>query len=424
MNFYKTTLFTVLSTGIKVLASLIVNKYIAVFFGPVITTAFGNFQNISQVLTVLSGGGITQGVTKYVSEFNDNPHRKKEVIRYGANITVLLSLVVSLLTIVFSSEISLFVFDTTSYRWLIVVSGFLAPFGALNLFFLSIINGLYKTKLFIGLNIAQSIVLLFTSLILMYFWEVGGAFLAIFVTQVISFFIIIRFFILRNFSLFFSLQVNETQVNRLSKYKIFIPFVLMTVTSTVLHPLAMMWIRSFISSQLSIEYAGYWSGATYISNMLLTVFSMAIATYYLPKISGENCKVKLRNELIFGLKFAIPISVAVLSFIFFAKEIIITLLYTEEYMHISSILGWQLLGDLVKIMSWFFSYFMIAKKMTRQYIISEVFQYVGLCVFTFFLVSFFSLNGVAIAYFINNLIYLIVVFFIFICWYKKDIPAV
>lgn len=406
------------------LASLAVNKYIAVFFGPAITTSFGNFQNVYQVLTVVSGGGITQGVTKYVSEFNDNPHRKNEVIRYGAHITVFLSLIVSLFAIIFSSKISLFIFETASYRWLIVVSGALAPFSALNLFFLSVINGLYKTRLFIGLNIAQSIVLLFLSLLLMYLWGVSGAFLAIVLTQVVSFFIITRFFILKNYSLFFHQQINENQKSRLSIYKIFIPFILMTITSTVLHPLAMMWIRNFISNEFSIEYAGYWSGATYISSMLLTVFSMAIATYYLPKISGESCKVKLRNELMFGLKFAIPISVMVLSFIFLSKDIIITLLYSDKYTRISSILGWLLLGDLIKIISWFFSYFMIAKKMTRQYIITEVSQYIGLCGFTFLLVSFYSFNGVTMAYFVNNLIYLIAVFFIFIHWYKKGVRTV
>lgn len=416
MNFYKTTFLTVVSTGIKVLATLIVNKYIAVYFGPSVTTLFGNFQNFNQILLVISTAGINQGVTKYVSEFKDNNYNLNLILSTCLKLVVFSSLLVSALGVFFSDVISILIFNRIDFEWIIWCSCLTVIFGSLNLFLLSVINGLSRIHLFIKLNIIQSVILLFFSLLLMFFLSVKGAFLAIIVTQITLFLVIISEVFLR----VRVLVVNDFKSNiNFDTVKMIVPFAFMTITSSIVHPFTMMLIRGFLTNELSIEFAGLWSGATYISSLLLTIFSTAIATYYLPKISGEKCKKKLSIELKNGLKFAIPVCATFLLIIYTMKDLVINILFTEDYMLMSPILGWQLLGDFVKILSWFFSYFMIAKKLTKYYLISELVQYVGLGLLTFLFVNTYSFQGVSIAYFVNSMFYLLIVVCIYINWYRK-----
>ena len=58
--------------------------------------------------------------------------------------------------------------------------------------------------------------------------------------------------------------------------------------------------------------------------------------------------------------------------IYVLRDIAILILFTEEFMPMSDLFFYQLIGDIFKIASWLLGYLMIAKAMTRIFIITEI----------------------------------------------------
>ena len=74
---------------------------------------------------------------------------------------------------------------------------------------------------------------------------------------------------------------------------------------------------------------------------------------------------------------------------------------------------WQLAGDVVKIASWLLSYIMLAKAMTRLFIITELISGVVFAGLAVLCVDEYGLTGVSMAYLLTYIFYgLAMVFYI------------
>lgn len=69
---------------------------------------------------------------------------------------------------------------------------------------------------------------------------------------------------------------------------------------------------------------------------------------------------------------------------------------------------WQLIGDVLKIASWLFAFVMLAKSMTKLYIITEVIFAVSFYGLSVLMIEQNGLQGVTIAHALNYLIYFVV----------------
>jgi PST family polysaccharide transporter len=75
--------------------------------------------------------------------------------------------------------------------------------------------------------------------------------------------------------------------------------------------------------------------------------------------------------------------------------------------------AFQLVGDFLKIAGWVLGYLLIAKAMTKTYIIMELVNFVLLIVLCYFLVNQFGAVGATIGYAIVYLVYLVVLLVVF-----------
>ena len=75
--------------------------------------------------------------------------------------------------------------------------------------------------------------------------------------------------------------------------------------------------------------------------------------------------------------------------------------------------GWQLLGDLVKVLAVVIAYQFIAKKMLVHFIITELFLVVMLYVSSIYFIDLFGVKGANIAHFVSYVFYYIIILMIF-----------
>tara|TARA_R110002050_G_scaffold167701_2_gene298642 strand:- start:13823 stop:15067 length:1245 start_codon:yes stop_codon:yes gene_type:complete len=404
VNLLKTSFLTLISTSIKILSGLVINKAISIFIGPAGLALIGQFQNALQMMMTLSQGGINTGVTKYTAEYGENSDELPKLWSTGAKIVLACSAAIGASSIVLSGYFSEYVFKSDGYRYIFIVLGFTLVFFSLNQLLLSIINGLKEIKFFISINITQSVYSLFFTSTLIALFGLDGALIALVTNQSVVFIIVLwklkrhKHIVLSRFREKFDGEHGK----KLAGYS------LMALTSALTVPLSHLLIRNHIGETLSWDDAGYWQAIWYISSMYLMVITTALSTYYLPRLSEITSKVELRKELKSGYVVIVPIVLTLSFLIFLLKDFIVWSLFSEEFKPMIELFKWQLVGDVIKIAAWLLSYLMVAKVMTRLFIITEVLFSVSFVFISMFMTNSYGLIGITYSYVVNCTIYFLV----------------
>ncbi len=408
LNLLKTSFLTLLSTIAKMISGLVINKAVSVFVGPSGLALIGQFQNTLQMMMVFAQGGINSGVTKYTAEYGSGNDNLSKLWSTSAKITLYCSIVFGAISILFSSYLSENILKSEQYGYIFIILGFTLVFFTLNQLLLSIINGLKQIKLFVFINITQSIYgLVFTTLLIIFF-GLDGALIALVTNQSLIFFVVLwklrrhKDILLNRFFCGW----DGVHAKKLSSYS------LMAVTSVCTAPISLILVRNYIGESISWDAAGYWQAMLYISSIYLMIVTTALSTYYLPRLSEITERLELRSELIYGYKIIIPIVITLSFCIYFLKDLILWLLFSDDFKPMLDLFKWQLVGDCVKIMSWLLGYILIAKAKVKVVMFSEFYfslQMVGLSVL---FVSFYGLVGVTYAYVLNYVTHLFFMFYV------------
>jgi PST family polysaccharide transporter len=274
---------------------------------------------------------------------------------------------------------------------------------------MSVLNGFKEFEKFVKISIITSIIGVFFTLGLVYFWQIKGALISAVSYQSVAFLVTVLmiikspWFAAKNFNARFSKLV-------LLKY---LSYSVMTVVSAATIPVSQLFIRGYVIDHLSVTQAGWWEGMNRISAMYLMVVTSSFGVYYLPRLSEIKEKHELRKEIFVAFKVIVPALILGFLGIYIFRDLIIKILFTPDFYPMRNLFAWQLIGDLFKISSWLLAFLMVAKSMTRLYVITEIFfsiLFVGLSIL---LVQNKQVVGVTFANTIVYIIYFITMLIIF-----------
>lgn len=402
MTLVKTTVLTGLSTFIKILSVFIINKVVAVYAGPSGLALIGQLQNFVALILSISNGSINNGVVKYTAEYKNQQQMSAKLFSTSIKICFGLSIILASVLFIFAEDFSKYFLYDNKYILIFKIFSFTLLFYSLNTILLSILNGLGEIKTFIVINIISSIFsLIFTSLLIVSF-NIIGALIALVSNQAVIFFVTLLI-VHRQKQLFFKDFLGKFDVLIFKKLS---HFSMMAITTAVMTPFVLISIRNKISNDISLEAAGYWQGVWYISDMYLLVITTAIGVYLLPKFSAISDKAELKQEIFSAYKVLIPIVFTLALGIFLFKELIIQIVFSEEFIPMRELFLFQLIGDVLKIASWILSYLMLAKAMTKLFIATEIFFSLSFLVFSFLFLEWYGLVGVTYAFALNYFFYL------------------
>jgi len=409
MNLIKTSFLTGISTVIKIISSFVVNKLVAVYAGPSGIAIIGQFQNFIAIIMTFATGAVNAGTTKYIAEYNDNNHKRTNILSTSFLISLICSLLFAVLLIFFKGKISHYFFKNTQYSSIIFIFGFTLAFFSLNTFLLSVLNGFREIKKLTIINISSSIIGLLLTIFFISAFKLYGALLSLVTSQTVVFFVTV--FFVSNcdwFQLDYFLKGFEREsFIKLGKYS------LMAITSALTVPVSQIIARNYIADHLSLDAAGFWQGIAKISDVYLLIITSSLSVYYLPRLSEIKNNSDLRKELFNGYKIILPIVALMALGIYIFRDFIIKILFTDKFLAMSKLFGYQLIGDFFKIASWLLGYIMVAKAMTKYYIATEIIFSSCYVLLTIVLVNNFGLIGVTQAFMINYIVYLIVMIIIF-----------
>ena len=404
-NLFKITSLNSVSVLIKIGIGLVTSKLLAVFVGPSGMALVGNLRNFSASLESIATLGFQNGIVKYVAESKDNKQQLQKTIS-----TVFISLfLVAILLSGFLYFLAAFwnkqIFGS-HYEYEIVfrASALALPWFTISVFLLSVINGLGKFTAVIWINILGNLIGLLVSISMILQYKTLGALLSIVISPALLFFVT-YYFISKEFQFskiirfsYFDFKV----IRNLSSYS------LMALVSSVMGPLVFLAIRKNVIFVVGIEQAGFWETMTRISTYYMLFISTILTVYFLPRLAVANDNQETKKVFWSFYKNILPIFIIGLTLIYFSRTLLIKLLFTSEFLPVTSLFFWQLFGDVLKVASLILGYQFYAKKMTTAFIISELLSLGVLYFASIYLIKVFGIQGVLLAQALDNGIYLLV----------------
>jgi len=394
--------------------SFFVIKLIALYSGPEGVAKLGQFLNFISLIAIFSGGGVSIGIIKCVSENTDNPVSLNKILSTAFFITILATIITTFITFFFSLSLSQYLFQDTDFKNLILVLAISQIFIALNNFTIAIINGFIDTRSLVKIHLSASLVSFFVVWTLAHFLGLYGALLALIISQLIYFFISSFLFLQ---SPYFKWDFFIPAYNK-KYFLVLLKFSSMTLIAAFISPILQIFVRNYLAAEFGWQEVGYWQSVSKVSEAYLMIVTTLFTTYYLPKISYVKDKKKLFNTVVETFSFVMPIVMFSSLCIYIFRYSIILLLFDESFNDSSILYGPQLLGDVIKISSFFLSFIMLAKSMIRIFILSEVFFTLTYFVLIIFLTKEFGLIGSMYAFTLNYLFYLFFNIFIFKNYFK------
>lgn len=406
----KVTSLTALLTLCRMLAGFIVAKVVAVQTGPTGIAMLGQIQGFVSVVTGIANAPLGNGIVSYTAEKQQDGLEECAVwwrASFGLLIGMLLVFVP--LLIIFSQSISNWLFTKIEYEYLIIIVGLLLPFSAIGTAINSVTNGMQQYKRYVFLGVSSLVVSTSCMLILVTKGKIQGALIAaVMQTALIG----ITMCLLSLRQPWFKVKYWFGKIEK-DAIKAMLGFALMALTTALTVPVSLIFIRNLLVENMGWEVTGQWQAVWKISEVYLGVVTMAMATYYLPKLATLKGKKEILTEAFLVSKVIIPVVILLAVGIYFSRNLLISLLFTDEFSQASNFFLIKLLGDVVKIVSFIFAYPMIANKKFRLYIGSEIFFSITLVLFSHLLINDFGINGVNLAYLVNYLLYIVFLMFFY-----------
>lgn len=396
--------------GLRIVAGILISKFIAIYIGPQGMALIGNLRDFLAAIQSLSIAGLYKGVVKFISEVKNNAVELSKTLSsvfYFGFVTTLLLAFLCYYNAEFINDIIFS--DSYNYTYVIQILAIILPFYALNMFVFSIMNGFSKYKILLLINILGQILGLLVTLLLIKQENIDGALIAVVITPALNLLITIVGIAFRK-SLVSSIKITNVSFSVLNKLS---PYMLMALVSSIAMPIVMIIIRNYLIDEIGIKSAGYWTAMTRVSDYYLMFINSLMVLYILPRFAEIKSRREFRKEVFSFYKTIMPAFIALLTIIYLSRSVLITVLFTEDFRPVEDLFGYQILGDIMRVLSMVIAYQFLAKKMFSHFIVLEVFLFVIMYFSSIYLIDAFGLIGAVMGHCLSYVMYFGIILLIF-----------
>lgn len=395
--------------SIKILAGILISKFIALFIGPEGMALIGNLRNFLSTIQSISIAGLYNGFVKLISKHKNDLIKLTNTLSTVFYFGFFSSLLLAFLCYYNAEFINNLIFFNNNYVYVIETMAIVLPFYALNMYVFAIMNGFSKYRILLVINITGQVLGLLVTLLLIKQENIDGALIAVVITPALNLLITIVGIAFRK-NLMSIINITNIQTSVLRKLS---PNMIMALVSSIALPIVYIIIRNYIISEIGIKEAGYWTAVTRVSDYYLMFINSLMALYILPRFAELKTQSEFRKEVFSFYKTVLPIFAIILGVVYLSRSLLVNLLFTEEFRPIEDLMGYQILGDFMRVMSMVIAYKFLAKKMFTHFIIIEVFLFVIMYFSSIYLIDVFGLKGAVMGHCLSYLMHFGIILLIF-----------
>lgn len=391
----------------QMLFGLIRNKAIALLIG---TRGFGIwslYQTFLEMMTSFSTLGMDQSGVREIAKVTEDLSAVRKTIFTFRTAILAISVVNSILVLIFADSISKLLFGTTHYSTGVSFLALTIILYAIAKSSYSILNAFHELKYIARSQILAAIIGSVIAVAIVYFTK--DKFIAIALSVVIL--------VLAAANTWYVLKLNiGREIPNLSEYKsilkqlayIGIGFTVAGLFSTVMTLLS----REYLNSHYQLDSVGIYQASFTIANIYVGIILSAMGVDFMPRISkisydNDGMNLMINQQIEFG----VVVSSIGISIVILLAPIILTLLYTGEFVIGTTIIRWQILGVTLRVIAFPFSYSIIAKGKSIQYALTQIVFWMS----DYLLLRLFSQIGgfkaLGINYFVAYLLYLFITYY-------------
>ncbi|MBO1404918.1 hypothetical protein BVJ64_15610 [Vibrio cholerae] len=398
----KVTAMTGLLTLLRMAMGFVIAKVVAIYTGPTGLAMLGQVQSLVGSLNGIINAPAGSGVVRFTAE---NKVQGFEACapwwRAALQWVLIISAIAIPVGILLAKPIASSLFKDVSLVWVVVATVCVLPFAAIGTLFNSVINGQQLYRRYVGLGMISALVSGSVMLGMIALHNIEGALLAAAIQGgLIGVVMLIANLRQPWFKLGYWWGAVEPKARKdIGKY------MLMAITSALTVPVALILVRNILIDQVGWDATGQWQAVYKISEVYLGVITMALGTYYLPRLSSLTGVDAIVSEIHKTARVIIPIVAVMAVGVYLLRDVAISLLFTEEFRSARELFAIQLTGDVIKIASWLYAYPMLSRGATKWFMGTEILFSLSFVALTYLFVANMGLKGATIAYLVNYSVY-------------------
>ncbi|PPK93029.1 PST family polysaccharide transporter [Nonlabens xylanidelens] len=393
---------------IKIGTGTVMSWVLANYVGAAGMGVLGNLRNFTQGIWSFASLGLENGLVKNTAEHKENPVVLKKVINTGWTMSIVTSMVAAIV-IFFSArwlDQELIAVDA-DFSLVFKLFAIGLPFYVLFIFITSLMQGYEWYKKFITLNIIISLIVFLISAYLSFEHNLTGALYAIALVPFTQCLVGVLFWFTRvkaqiALKELLALNFDKRTSGQLLKYSA------MALFSTLLIPFVNILVRNTVRVEVSDVAAGWWEAVVRISGYYMLFVTSLVSLYVLPNLSKDSSLKNYRITIVHFYKTMLPIVIAGLVTIYLSRNLILSILFTEEFNGAQPLFKWQLLGDFIRVITTVIAFRFVAINDLWRYLTAEVLSILSFYLLSIYFIPIYQEEGVVIAYLGNYLFYLVV----------------
>lgn len=402
----KVTAMTGLLTLLRMAMGFVIAKVVAIYTGPTGMAMLGQVQSLVGSLNGIINAPVGSGVVRFTAEYKEQGFAAcAPWWRASLQWVLIISGFAIPVGLLLAKPIAAWLFQDPKLAWVVMVTVCVLPSAAIGTLLNSVINGQQLYRRYIGLGMLSAVISGSVMLSMIALYNIQGALLAAAVQAALIGMVML---IANLRQPWFKLRYWWGVVDPKARKQIG-SYMLMAITSALTVPLSLILVRNILIDQVGWNGTGQWQAVWKISEIYLSVITMALSTYYLPRLSSLTDVDTIISEIHKTAKLIVPIVACIALGIYLLRDVAISLLFTEAFRSARDLFAIQLTGDVIKITAWLYAYPMLSRGAAKWFICSEIIFSLTFVILTKVLVDRYNLTGANVAYAINYCLYLVFV---------------
>lgn len=389
----------------NILIQIVKQKFIAILLGSTGMGISGLYTSATQLIQGLTSMGLSSSAVKDVAEANGSGDfqrisRVVTVIRKLVWITGLLGMIV---VIALSPILSKSTFGNYDYTIPFIFLSVTLLFQQLSAGQSVVLRGMRRLKHMAKSSVLGSFFGLIISVPIYYFFGIDGIIPTLILSSITT--LLLTWYFSRKIKIE-KQKITTKQTFGEGKEMLKMGLV-MSLNSILVLGVAYI-VRIFIVRIGGTEEVGLYTAGFAIINTYVGLIFASLGTDFYPRLASVNkdnnkCRDLVNNQSEMNLLLLSPM---LILFIVFAP-FIVQLLYSSEFIPITSFMQWAMLGIVFQALSWSISYQFMAKADMKIYAINETIKNIIVLLLNVFGYLLWGLDGLGIAFTISYLFYFI-----------------
>jgi O-antigen/teichoic acid export membrane protein len=383
-------LFLIVSTAVKLATGFVLLKYLAWQFGPTTFGLLSQVMGTAAIFYLFAGGGITNGVIRNLAAASSEEERHRWMSA-ATTITILSSIILVAVALALALFGSNAIFGNPHYAPVFVgIAGAQVLVGLGNLA-LAYFSGTGDVRTFATVQIVANLLSLLLLVALAESLGLAGAIAGLIAgPAMIGVVSLWRFFRRKSNVEMLRIVWDRPLLGDLLSYAA------VMASSVAAVPIAQLLIRIDMSERLGWQVVGYWQAVARISDASMLFIGVILINYLLPQLSRRN---EAASALRFLTRFGtllLGLFVVGCSLIYLARDYLLVIIYSEQFLIASSLVLPQLIGDILKAATLLLYYYVMSRGRVLIVFLAEL--ALGIALYVLYLVLVPSYEALAPIY--------------------------